>query len=179
MQPWLVVETPDEVPSAADIPWPDVEIVTSGQTILKGTTSAAGMAVPLQMLTVVPIPIRHYAVEIRDTAKRKLVTAIEFLSPMTKRRDGHGRYLAKRQRRLLSPAHLLEIDLFPRRPPRADAAGFVCGVLFRVPGSGQSAADHRLLADWPGPPPSDRACAALEKRSRSATRFAGGADECL
>jgi hypothetical protein len=50
-------------------------------------------------------------IEIRDTANRQLVTAIEVLSPTNKRGDGRQEYLAKRRRILLSTAHLLEIDL--------------------------------------------------------------------
>ncbi len=56
-------------------------------------------------------PIPHVTVEIRDTAHRQLVTAIEVLSPTNKRGDGRQEYLVKRQRILTSDAHLLEIDL--------------------------------------------------------------------
>jgi Protein of unknown function (DUF4058) len=58
-------------------------------------------------------------VEIRDTANRQLVTAIELLSPSNKRGDGRAEYLAKRRRILLSTAHLMEIDLLRQgqRPP--------------------------------------------------------------
>jgi hypothetical protein len=57
------------------------------------------------------IPVPHVTVEIRDTAHRRLVTAIEVLSPTNKRGEGREEYLAKRGRLLLSTAHLLEIDL--------------------------------------------------------------------
>jgi hypothetical protein len=50
-------------------------------------------------------------VEIRDAAERELVAAIEVLSPTNKRGDGRQEYLVKRQRILLSLAHLIEIDL--------------------------------------------------------------------
>src|SRR5881396_2152160 len=59
----------------------------------------------------IPTPIPHVTIEIRDTAHRQLVTAIEVLSPTNKRGDGRQEYLAKRRRILLSTAHLLEIDL--------------------------------------------------------------------
>src|SRR5947208_2318899 len=55
--------------------------------------------------------VPHQTVEIRDTANRQLVTAIELLSPTNKRSDGYQEYLAKRRRILLSTAHLVEIDL--------------------------------------------------------------------
>jgi Protein of unknown function (DUF4058) len=54
------------------------------------------------------------AMEIRDTAERQLVTAIEILSPTNKREEGREEYLAKRRQILLSTAHLLEIDLLRR-----------------------------------------------------------------
>ena len=66
---------------------------------------------PLELATIIPSPIPHVTVEIRDTANRQLVTAIEVLSPINKRGDGRAEYLAKRRRILLSTAHLLEIDL--------------------------------------------------------------------
>jgi hypothetical protein len=55
--------------------------------------------------------VPHVSIEIRDTANRQLVTAIEVLSPTNKRGEGRQEYLAKRRRLLLSTAHLLEIDL--------------------------------------------------------------------
>jgi hypothetical protein len=65
----------------------------------------------LELATIIPAPIPHVTIEIRDTANRQLVTAIEVLSPTNKRGDGRQEYLAKRRRILLSTAHLLEIDL--------------------------------------------------------------------
>jgi len=71
----------------------------------------SGIAVaPLHMATVMPEPVPQITVEIRDTANRRLVTAIEVLSPTNKRGQGREEYLAKRGRLLHSSAHLLEID---------------------------------------------------------------------
>jgi hypothetical protein len=61
-----------------------------------------------------PISVPHVTIEIRDTAHRQLVTAIEVLSPTNKRGEGREEYLAKRGRVLLSNAHLLEIDFLRR-----------------------------------------------------------------
>jgi hypothetical protein len=72
------------------------------------------VAAPLEIATVIPTPIPHVTIEIRDTANRQLVTAIEVLSPTNKRGEGREEYLAKRRRILLSTAHLLEIDLLRR-----------------------------------------------------------------
>lgn len=55
--------------------------------------------------------VPHSWVEIRDRAGRTLVTLIEILSPTNKRGDGHRDYLRKRNKVLLSSAHLMEIDL--------------------------------------------------------------------
>jgi hypothetical protein len=55
--------------------------------------------------------VPHVTIEIRDVAKRELVTAIEVLSPTNKRSEGYKEYLDKRARVLGSTAHLLEIDL--------------------------------------------------------------------
>jgi hypothetical protein len=69
------------------------------------------LAVAESRRTGIPTPIPHITVEIRDTAARRLVCAIEVLSPTNKHGEGRGECLAKRQRLLLSTAHLLEIDL--------------------------------------------------------------------
>jgi hypothetical protein len=58
-----------------------------------------------------PIRVPQVSIEIRDVARRELVTAIEILSPTNKRGEGYREYLDKRQRILLSAAHLVEIDL--------------------------------------------------------------------
>lgn len=75
--------------------------------------------------------VPHVTIEIRDTAERTLVTAIEILSPTNKRGQGRVEYLAKREGILLSTAHLLEIDLLrqgqrvPMREPLPPAPYFV------------------------------------------------------
>src|SRR5207248_10336320 len=92
---------------------------------------ATAIAAPLQLSTVVPEKVPQVTVEIRDTANRQLVTAIEVLSPTNKRGDGRMEYITRRQRFLLSSAHLMEIDLLrtgqrvPMRDPLPPAAYFV------------------------------------------------------
>jgi hypothetical protein len=89
------------------------------------------LAAPLQLETVVPEEVPHFNVEIRDTANRRLVTAIEILSPWNKRGTGRRKYLVRRRRLLSSSAHLMEIDLLragrrvPMRKPLPEAAYFV------------------------------------------------------
>ena len=89
------------------------------------------MPVPFQMATVMPVRVPQVSIEIRDVAHRDLVTAIEMLSPTNKRGEGYQEYLDKRGRILLSPAHLIEIDLLcsgrrvPMQEPLPPAPYFV------------------------------------------------------
>ena len=76
-------------------------------------------AAPVRLPTVIPVGVPHVNVEIRDAAARRLVTAIEILSPTNKQGDGREEYLERRRRFLVSSVHLVEIDLLRRghRPP--------------------------------------------------------------
>jgi hypothetical protein len=58
-------------------------------------------------------PEKGYTVNIYDARNEQLVTAIEILSPANKQigHDAYFQYRRKRQRLLLSEAHLMEIDL--------------------------------------------------------------------
>jgi len=70
------METPESVAvSTADI-YPDVGVAQTRSVAVtaQGTTIAAA---PLELATIIPAPIPHVTIEIRDTANRQLVTAIE------------------------------------------------------------------------------------------------------
>jgi hypothetical protein len=89
---------------------------------------------------------RQIGVQVRDTAEHRLVTSIEVLSQANKCGDGREPYRAKRQRILLSTAHLIEIDLLrtgervPVQRPLPDYPYFVL----------LSRADQRPVSDvWP------------------------------
>jgi hypothetical protein len=69
------------------------------------------MAAPLVLEVPMPMPVAHYRVVIRTMPARKLVAAIEFLSPTNKRGQGREQYLRKRNRLLVRPVNLIEIDL--------------------------------------------------------------------
>lgn len=71
-------------------------------------------AAPMTIATVIPERIPQVSVVIRDKARRELVTAIEILPPANKQGDDRSEYLERRQRILLSAAHLVEIDLLRR-----------------------------------------------------------------
>lgn len=67
------------------------------------------------------VPVKEQSIEIRETDTRRLITAIEILSPVNKR-PGHDAFEAYRRKRrdlLRTDAHILEIDLLRAgtRPP--------------------------------------------------------------
>jgi len=96
---------------------PDVGVASAaGESAAKETagaeTTTESQAVGMQAF--VAEPFRETFIEIlEDDPKRRLVTAIEVLSPSNKRRRSKGRklYLRKRQALLLGAANLVEIDL--------------------------------------------------------------------
>jgi hypothetical protein len=109
---------------------PDVAVARSRVKEPEGSGTAAAVAAPpLRLATVMPVRVPQVTVEIRDAEHRRLVTAIEVLSP-TNKREGRRQYLRKRRRMLLSSAHLIEIDLLrwgrrvPMKDPLPDAAYF-------------------------------------------------------
>jgi hypothetical protein len=88
---------------------PDVAVIESPRAgTMPGATT---LTAPLTMATVMPTPVTHRSVEIRDVANRQLVCAIEVLSPANKRGRGRRKYWLKRGRILQSSAHLIEVDL--------------------------------------------------------------------
>ena len=116
----FILDAPEDVAITAGDIYPDIGVVRAGPPAA-GAASAVAEA-PLQLITVMPSPVPHSWVEIRDVAERQLVTVIEFLSPTNKRGEGWREYLEKRKKVLLSTAHLLEIDLLRkgRRVPMVD-----------------------------------------------------------
>lgn len=126
----FVLETPEDVGITTGAAYPDVSVVPRHSNGAGGQSIAAGSA-PLSIATVMPEAVPHVTVEIRDAAQRRLVTAIEVLSPTNKRGDGRDEYLAKRRRVLMSTAHLIEVDLLrsgqrvPMRQPLPSLPYFV------------------------------------------------------
>lgn len=125
-----VLEEPDSVAITTASVYPDIGVIKiPGREAANVTASTAEP--PLRLATVMPTPVPHVSVEIRDVKHRKLVTAIELLSPTNKRGKGRRQYLARRRRLLLSTAHLLEIDLLhqgqrvPMQAPLPSAPYFV------------------------------------------------------
>jgi uncharacterized protein DUF4058 len=140
----FLIESTDDIAITTSI-YPDVGVARIGADAGRARAAVA-FAAPLQLTTVIPEALPHVSIEIRDTANRQLVTAIEILSPTIKRGEGRIEYLAKRRRILLSTAHLLEIDLLRQgqRVPMQQAQPPVEYFLFL------SRADERPLTDvWP------------------------------
>jgi hypothetical protein len=104
------------LPEEHRVIYPDVHVVETGHVAeaaviyetLSPTTPAAHLISP--MAEEVPV----LSIEVRDVANRRLVTAIELLSPVNKMGDGAVEYALKRQDVLKTATHLMEIDLLRR-----------------------------------------------------------------
>lgn len=123
----------------------DAAVVTSRPGEPEGAVAVA-IEPPLHLATRLPQPVPELTVEIRDTEHLHLVTAIEVLSPWNKTGKGYDEYVEKRQKLLLSTAHLIEIDLLragqrvPMQDPLPPADYFVL----------VGRADRRPVTDvWP------------------------------
>ncbi len=75
-----------------------------------GLTTPATLTIPTYQAVEVRIPI----VEIRDRDNNQLITAIEVLSPVNKRKPGIEAYREKRELLHRDGVHLMEIDLLRR-----------------------------------------------------------------
>ena len=128
---YFVSESPDDVAITTERLAPDVGVSSTKPPREVRENAVTWAAAPLEIPTVMPHRVRHVTIEIRDTAHRKLVTAIEVLSPTNKRGEGYQEYLKKRQRILRSTTHLMKIDLLrkgkrvPLQKPLPDAPYFV------------------------------------------------------
>ncbi len=108
---YFVTDSPDDIAIMATSIYPDVGVYEAGRSRELRESAVTWTRAPLELATIIPERVPHVTIEIRDVAKRILVTAIEVLSPTNKRGRGQHQYLRKRQRILQSDVHLLEIDL--------------------------------------------------------------------
>jgi Protein of unknown function (DUF4058) len=103
--------------SEMGIIYPDVEVIER-QSIMYEPMTAYGSVVetePTQIAPfILPIRVRIPVVEIRDVAHNKLVTAIEILSPVNKRKPNLADYRKKIINLHQNGVHVLEIDLLRR-----------------------------------------------------------------
>lgn len=130
---YIVKDTSPE--EDAGIMYPDVDILRrknkwqepeeTYHPLSTSATTPPTISIPSAPTIEVRIPV----VEIRDQKENQLITAIEILSPVNKRRPGLAPYREKRQRLYESGVHLLEIDLLrrgerPFRYPNAPKAHY-------------------------------------------------------
>jgi hypothetical protein len=99
-------------PEARRLGYPGVA-VTEGELSAPGAVRAAGAAT-LEPVTI-PLRIlegpRETYIEILHQPERRLVTALELLSPANKEQPGRTEYLAKRRALLYQDVHVIELDL--------------------------------------------------------------------
>jgi hypothetical protein len=115
LNPYTVQDTSPE--SEIGIMYPDVGVFKPN--LLREPDVAYGSRKVITEPTVIipdnkAIQLNIPVIEIRDVAKNRLVTAIEILSPVNKRKPGLEPYQEKRMDLHRSGVHLLEIDLLRR-----------------------------------------------------------------
>jgi hypothetical protein len=95
------------------IMYPDVEVFRRSKepSEIYGTPITPETTV---LPAIKPVEVRIPVVEIRDRKNNRLITAIEILSPVNKRKPGLLPYREKRERLHYSGVHLVEIDLLRR-----------------------------------------------------------------
>ncbi|MEM6251524.1 MAG: DUF4058 family protein [Cyanobacteria bacterium P01_D01_bin.156] len=97
--------------------YPDVEVLESSKRPTTEIAPGSTLTItPAQLSLPIPqaVQVRLTTVEIRDTAKNRLVASIAILSPVNKREPGLTTYRQKRQRLYQANVHLLELDLLRR-----------------------------------------------------------------
>jgi len=99
-----------DVPGERSI-YPYVHVVKPRISELAALYAVEGTTIPTEVIpTLTDEEVPVLSVEIRDVAERRLVTAIEILSPANKRGKGFEDYVERRQNIFKTPTHLLEID---------------------------------------------------------------------
>lgn len=121
----LAVAVVPDLPHAQEIEviYPDVEILRRKRTpdsapppLTPGETAVMTLP-PITKPVIMPLPVlkvRLVTVEIRETETHRLVTSIELLSPVNKRKPGLTKFLEKRTRLQETGVHLVDIDLIRR-----------------------------------------------------------------
>lgn len=91
--------------------YPDVHVVHTVRETATLLDTAVEVTPRVRLVSHVPEELPQLSIEIRDIAKRRLVTVIEILSPANKHGKGLDQYLERRNDLLKTATHLLEIDL--------------------------------------------------------------------
>lgn len=112
IEPYTVTDTAPEL--GLGIMYPDVGLfrpTDDDVSMVSEPETAYVTPATITIPNIAPVEIRIPVIEIRDTDNNRLITSIEILSPVNKRRPGLAPYRTKRQRLIDSNVHLLEIDL--------------------------------------------------------------------
>ena len=101
------------------IMYPDLEILRKKSVrtdIVAEPALGYGLLTPATLVIPIaaPVEVRIPVVEIRDRENQQLITAIEILSPVNKRKPGLEAYRKKRATLHENGIHLLEVDLLRR-----------------------------------------------------------------
>ena len=101
--------------SEVGITYPDVAILKRPEAaVLVSAFTETDVLTEPDIVVTTAVTVRIPVIQIRDTAKNRLITCIEILSPVNKRAPGWQPYHEKRTDLHLSGVHLLEIDLLRR-----------------------------------------------------------------
>ena len=98
---------------------PDVTVSRKENSASTGSNVAVAVAAEPDRVTIpMPVEVRHNYLEIRETSSKRVVTAIEILSPVNKRSGpDREKYERKRQGIFGSLTNLIEIDLLRSGKP--------------------------------------------------------------
>ncbi len=96
--------------------YPDVHVATSAASAapMSGGMAVAVAEPEVELPSPLPEQVPVLSIEVRDVAQRRLVTVIEFLSPVNKEGEGAREYAERRAAILETRVHLLELDLIRR-----------------------------------------------------------------
>ncbi len=117
INPYTVDDVTPE--SEVGITYPDVAVLSKKNMLQEptvayeratGSISSPDVVIP----SIAAVPVRISVVEIRDVAKNRLITVIEILSPVNKKKPGLDAYREKRMDLHRAGVHLVEIDLLRR-----------------------------------------------------------------
>ncbi|MCB1192698.1 MAG: DUF4058 family protein [Leptospiraceae bacterium] len=92
--------------------YPDINVSELNNDRDTSIVKAKKIATPsITLFSPIPEKVPVLRVEIRDIAKRRLVTVVEILSPANKQGKGYWDYMEKRGVLMQTNTHLLELDL--------------------------------------------------------------------
>ncbi len=103
-----------EPSSEVGITYPRISVLKRSEATLVPAYAETDVLTEPDIVVTTAVTVRIPVIQIRDTAKNRLITCIEILSPVNKRAPGWQPYHEKRNDLHLSGVHLLEIDLLRR-----------------------------------------------------------------